>query len=107
MYSRYANSVEEWDGKGGNALSHLYRMKSNLKEVITLIVVNFIFNFSLFIPVIILGNTYYFSIKTPFSAIILTKSVFKQLPESVIVMISFTIQLDGWMKKIMLMREFG
>ena len=48
--------MEDWDEKGGSVVAHRLRMKMVFKEVRFTIILNFIMNFILLLPLTILGN---------------------------------------------------
>ena len=47
---------EDWDAGFGNASQHFERMKACKKEIKSLIIVNFLYNCILLVPIYILGN---------------------------------------------------
>ena len=49
-------TCEEWDSLKGNMAEHIKQMEDNLKEVLTLIVINFVFGMIHLIPICILGT---------------------------------------------------
>ena len=49
-------NAQEWDDAKGNALEHLKRMKANLVEVMVVILIKFIFNTILLLPICYLGK---------------------------------------------------
>ena len=53
--SNIPHNIEEWDTRKGNAKEHKLRMKANLIETITMILVNTVFNLVLLAPICYLG----------------------------------------------------
>ena len=49
-------NAQEWDDGKGNALEHIKRMKANLVEVMVVILIKFIFNSMLLLPICYLGK---------------------------------------------------
>ena len=49
-------NCQEWDSGRGDAEAHQNRMKDNSKEIMFVMLVNFVFNCIMLFPIVILGN---------------------------------------------------
>ena len=66
-------NCKEWDSSRGDAEAHRSRMMNNAREMLVVMLINFVFNSILLFPIAILGNN---SNCNPILSIILFTAVF-------------------------------